>query len=216
MDINAKVFAAFQAENKEQLEVLRLIAGVAVKGGEAAFDEALRLAHTMKAGARVCGLNGIQELAHRLETLFAQIRDKSLGWTGEIATAITNSLDAIEDAMASVTAGKSPGNLTQALDGIARALKPKSGAAVKSREGTRQRVLAAFQSEQKEHLEGIRTILAKGAEANGGISEVDLNEILRFAHTLKGGARISGLPAIETLSHQLESAFARIRQGTLK
>ena len=216
MDINAKVFAAFQSENKEQLEAIRSIMSKSPKGGDGTFNEALRLAHTMKAGARVCGLNGIQELAHRLETLFAQIRDSAVALDGEVPALINSSLDVIEDAMASATAGQPVADMTPALTAIDRVLLTQKASAPKkpSRESTRQRVLAAFQSEQREHLAGIRAILAKAD--NGVLSEMGLNEILRLAHTLKGGARISGLQPVETLSHRLESLFVRIKSGALQ
>ena len=217
MDINAKVLAAFQAEHKEQLEGIRSIVGKGVGPGDGAFDEALRLAHTMKAGARVCGLDGIQELAHRLETLFAQIRDRGVAPDGDAAAVVNSALDVIEDSMTSVGAGNKPADPAQALAAIDRLLigrtanPPKKG----PREGARQRVLAAFQSEQQEHLAGIRAILAKTDQA-GDLTELDLDEAFRLAHTLKGGARISGLQAIETLSHRVESVFARIKTGSLR
>ena len=214
MDINAKVFAAFQAENKEQLEAIRSILSNAPKGS--AFTEALRLAHTMKAGARVCGLEGIQELAHRMETLFAQLRDQGVAPNGDASAVIASSLDAIEDAMASATAGQPVADLKPALHAIDRLLHGEPAAAPKrfSPESTRQRVLAAFQAEQQEHLASIRRILAK--PENGAPDEDDLNEILRLAHTLKGGARISGLPAVERLSHEMESVFAQVKSGALQ
>src|SRR4051812_20513866 len=112
MDINAKVFAAFQSENKEQLEAIRSIMGKAPKSGDGAFNEALRLAHTMKAGARVCGLDGIQEVAHRLETLFTQMRDATVPAEGAVTAVINNSLDMIEDAMTSASAGRPVADLT--------------------------------------------------------------------------------------------------------
>jgi two-component system chemotaxis sensor kinase CheA len=216
MDINAKVFAAFQSENKEQLEAIRSIMGKAPKSGDGAFNEALRLAHTMKAGARVCGLNGIQEVAHRLETLFTHMRDSALAVEGEVTVVITNSLDVIEDAMASASAGRPVADMTAAVGAIERLLHPQAPTAPKrpARESTRQRVLVAFQGEQREHLAGIRATLAKAV--NGVLNEVELNEILRLAHTLKGGARISGLQPIETLSHRLESIFVRVKGGTLR
>jgi len=214
MDINAKVFAAFQSENKEQLEAIRAIMGKTPKSGDDAFNEALRLAHTMKAGARVCGLEGIQELAHRLETLFTHIRDSTLAADGEAGAVITSSLDAIEDAMASASKGEPLADMTMALGSIDRLLQPPAAAPKRpTRESTRQRVLLAFQSEQQEHLAGLRSTLEKAA--HGALNEVELNEMLRLAHTLKGGARISGLPPIETLSHRLESIFARVKSGAL-
>src|SRR5277367_3054367 len=122
MDINAKVLAAFQAEHKEQIEAIRSIVGGGVEGGSGAFDEALRLAHTMKAGARVCGLDGIQELAHRLETLFAQIRDLALPLDGAATAVITNSLDVIEDGMVAASAGRPLADMAPALTAIDRVL----------------------------------------------------------------------------------------------
>jgi two-component system chemotaxis sensor kinase CheA len=218
MDINAKVLAAFQAEHKEQIEAIRSIVAKGGGAGDEAFNEALRLAHTMKAGARVCGLDGVRELAHRLETLFAQIRDHKVALDDGAAAAVSSALDVIEDSMASVGAGNSPAYRAPALRAIDRALNGGTVGAPKRslREGTKLRVLAAFQSEQREHLAGIRVILAKTAPGNGVLAELDLDEVLRLTHTLKGGARISGLQTIETLSHQLESVFVRIKSGSLK
>jgi len=218
MDINAKVFAAFQAENKEQLEAIRLIVRKGVDAGDGDFNEALRLAHTMKAGARVCGLDGIQELAHRLETLFAHIRDRKVELVGAATTVVNSALDVIEDSMVSVGAGNRPADPGQALIAIDRILNGRTSDPPKKglRDGARQRVLAAFQSEQQEHLAGIRAILAKGTQGDGNLSELDLDEVFRLAHTLKGGARISGLQTIETLSHLAESVFARIKSGNLR
>ena len=216
MDIDAKVLAAFQAEHKEQLEAIRSIVAGGVDG-DGALNEALRLAHTMKAGARVCGLNGVQELAHRLETLFAQIRDRKVALDGAARPVINSALDVIEDSMVSIGAGGRPIDPARALGAIDRLLKggspdlPKSG----PRDGTRQRVLAAFQSEHREHLAGMRGLLAKAAGGGGNLAESDLNEVFRLAHTLKGGARISGLQTIEALSHRVESVFARIKNGGL-
>jgi len=218
MDINAKVLAAFQAEHKEQIEAIRSIVERGIDAGEGGFNEALRLAHTMKAGARVCGLDGVQELAHRLETLFTQIRDRKVALDGAAVAAINSALDVIEDSMASVGTGNRPADPASALRAIDRALNagavdaPRRGL----REGARQRVLAAFQCEQQEHLAGIRAILAKAAQGDGSLSALDLDETLRLAHTLKGGARISGLPSVEMLSHHLESVFARIKSGSLQ
>src|SRR6266853_185254 len=131
MDINARVFAAFQAENREQLEAIRSIMSKEPKGGDGAFNEALRLAHTMKAGARVCGLDGIQELAHRLETLFAQIRDHKVELVGEPTAAINSALDVIEDSMVSVGAGNRPADSAQALSAINRILSGGTASAPK-------------------------------------------------------------------------------------
>ena len=83
-----------------------------------------------------------------------------------------------------------------------------------------QRVLAAFQVEHKEHLEGIRAILGQSASGEAGRPGVfradDLEEAFRLAHSLKAGARVCDLSTVELLGHHLEALFLRLRQGTLQ
>ena len=135
----------------------------------------------MKAGARVCGLDGIQEVAHRLETLFAQIRERKveLEWPApgghQLRAGCHRRLPWLRS-----TAGNRPRRpAAQALSAIDRILSGGTTAAPKKDRTRsapfRQRVLAAFQSEQQEHLAGIRAILAKAQRRdNGVLSEIDL------------------------------------------
>ncbi|MBI2504350.1 MAG: response regulator [Candidatus Latescibacteria bacterium] len=78
----------------------------------------------------------------------------------------------------------------------------------------RQKLLAAFQAEHREHLEQIRGILGKRAE--GGPLGADLDEVFRRAHSLKGAARAVDLRPVETLAHRLETLFSRVREGALR
>lgn len=66
----------------------------------------------------------------------------------------------------------------------------------------RQLLLAAFEVEHRDHLDAIRKALAAKAP-------LDLREIFRRAHSLKGAARAVDLPAIEALAHTLEAVFSR-------
>ncbi|MBP2231476.1 two-component system chemotaxis sensor kinase CheA [Azospirillum agricola] len=74
----------------------------------------------------------------------------------------------------------------------------------------RQRLLAAFELEHKDHLTVIRAAL-RAAEASG--EAPDLVEIHRRAHSLKGAARAVDLPEVENLSHRLEAAFIAVQRG---
>lgn len=78
----------------------------------------------------------------------------------------------------------------------------------------RQKLLAAFQAEHREHLEQIRGILAKSPE--GGPARAELDEVFRRAHSLKGAARAVDLRPVETLAHRLETLFSRVREGALR
>lgn len=75
----------------------------------------------------------------------------------------------------------------------------------------RQRLLAAFELEHKEHLTAIRDAL-RLAE-NQGAERLDLLEIHRRAHSLKGAARAVDLPEVEAVAHRLESLFLMIQKG---
>ncbi|CAO3434389.1 hybrid sensor histidine kinase/response regulator [Azospirillum doebereinerae] len=74
----------------------------------------------------------------------------------------------------------------------------------------RQRLLAAFELEHKDHLTAIRAAL-RDVEATG--APPDLVEIHRRAHSLKGAARAVDLPEVESLSHRLEAAFIAVQRG---
>lgn len=76
----------------------------------------------------------------------------------------------------------------------------------------RQRLLAAFDLEHKDHLAAIRNAL-RDAEAMGDAP--DLVDIHRRAHSLKGAARAVDLPEVEAISHRLEAAFIAVQKGEI-
>jgi len=82
----------------------------------------------------------------------------------------------------------------------------------------REKLLAAFDIEYREHLEAIRALMAEFAlrkeGAGSGIAQLD--ETFRRAHSLKGAARAVDLMPIEKIAHRLESLFSRIRAGQIK
>ena len=73
----------------------------------------------------------------------------------------------------------------------------------------RQKLLATFQIEHRDHVEQIRALLAMTAGPAG------LEEAFRRAHSLKGAARAVDLRPVEGLAHLLETMFSRVRQGSL-
>lgn len=79
----------------------------------------------------------------------------------------------------------------------------------------RQKLLATFQIEHRDHLERIRTLLAE-LGTGGDPMEAHLEEVFRRAHSLKGAARAVDLRPIETVAHRLETVFSRVREGTLR
>lgn len=79
----------------------------------------------------------------------------------------------------------------------------------------RQRLLAAFQIEYRDHLEYIRSALAR-LEAGEQWDQATLDEVFRRAHSLKGAARAVDLKPVEAIAHRLETLFGRLRDKTMK
>lgn len=72
----------------------------------------------------------------------------------------------------------------------------------------RKQLLAAFEVEHREHLDAIRSALD-----NAGSAEIDLTEVFRRAHSLKGAARAVDLPPVEEAAHEIEAVFSSILES---
>jgi two-component system, chemotaxis family, sensor kinase CheA len=79
----------------------------------------------------------------------------------------------------------------------------------------RQRLLATFQIEHRDHVEQIRSLLAMIEKTSGQPAGAEIDEAFRRAHSLKGAARAVDLRPVEGLAHRLETLFSRMRQGAL-
>jgi two-component system, chemotaxis family, sensor kinase CheA len=80
----------------------------------------------------------------------------------------------------------------------------------------RQRLLATFQVEHREHIQHIRQTLERFEKSAAPTAGPELDEIFRRAHSLKGAARAVDLRPLEKLAHRLESLFSRVREGVLR
>ena len=79
----------------------------------------------------------------------------------------------------------------------------------------RQKLLATFQIEHRDHVAQIRSLLAMIEKTAAEPAGAELEEVFRRAHSLKGAARAVDLRPVEGLAHRLETLFSRIRQGVL-
>jgi len=88
--------AAFEVERAEHLEHVRAILEEPAPA-QTEVENAFRRVHSLKGAARACGLDDVARLAHRLEDLFARVRDGRLPLEGEPVDVARTILDAIED-----------------------------------------------------------------------------------------------------------------------
>ncbi len=78
-------------------------------------------------------------------------------------------------------------------------------------------VMAAFQEEQVEHCENINDLLLELERVTEDARTQELvNLLFREAHSLKGGARATGLEDIERIAHRMEDVFGAVRQHSLE
>jgi chemotaxis protein histidine kinase CheA/CheY-like chemotaxis protein len=107
---------SFRDEAHEALESVtaRALAAGAGTPSPDALTEMMRVTHTLKGSAGTIGLPDMVDLAHRLETAFAQVRSGHLRWTAVIADQVVEIVDGIrahvdgigDDATAAAHAGR--------------------------------------------------------------------------------------------------------------
>lgn len=112
MGIRERLLAAFQVEYQEHLEAIRKLLDELVRrkdgSGIAQLDETFRRAHSLKGAARAVDLMPVEQLAHKLETLFARVRSGQMKLDKDSAGVVHRTLDAVEDWVTAFVAGQTP------------------------------------------------------------------------------------------------------------
>ena len=104
-DIRRQLLAAFDLEHREHLQAIRQALAA---GGEADTREIFRRAHRLKGAARAVDLPAVEEQAHALESLCAELMDGQRTLDAETAAALEGLLDAVEDAATAAYAPPAP------------------------------------------------------------------------------------------------------------
>jgi len=112
-DILAQVREAFRAEQAEHRQaagelLLELERDPHHPERRALLDQLFREAHSLKGGARAAGLAVIEQIAHRVEDIFAAARDGRLDLTPSVCDPVYAALDVIGAMMADLDAGGTP------------------------------------------------------------------------------------------------------------
>lgn len=79
----------------------------------------------------------------------------------------------------------------------------------------RRKLLAAFEVEHRDHIAAARRMLDGLESAGWKPAAIDLVELHRRVHSLKGAARAVDLRPLEALAHRLESAITLCQAGDL-
>jgi len=115
-EIKRRVLAAFRAEYPEQIAALRAVLE-SWPPTAAAVEEAFRLAHSMKGGARVCDLEAVEATAHTLESLLAGLTKRTIPADESARAQLEILLIKVEDLLARNTDLQEPPSRSGAGEG---------------------------------------------------------------------------------------------------
>ena len=88
-----------------------------------ALNELFRLMHNLKANARAMGFTDLGEVSHHLETLFGQVRDHELAFSGPLVRVVFASVDALGAMIRAVGANQPMPDVTALLDNLDRLVR---------------------------------------------------------------------------------------------
>lgn len=119
ISIRERLLQAFQIEYREHVDAIRALLddlGHKAEGsGLAQLDEIFRRAHSLKGASRAVDLPPIEEISHRMETLFAKIRAGQTRMDRDMAVGLGHVLDVIEDWVSANMAGEAPPDTSATL-----------------------------------------------------------------------------------------------------
>lgn len=89
----------------------------------AALNELFRLMHNLKANARAMGFVDMGEVAHRMETLFGQIRGQERTFAGSLVTLTFQAVDVLGDMIRAVGVGQDTADAKSLLANLERLIE---------------------------------------------------------------------------------------------
>jgi len=91
----------------------------------AALNELFRLMHNLKANARAMGFIDMGEVAHKMETLFGQIRSNERAFTGSLVTLTFRAVDILGNMIRAVGAGQESADAKPLLENLEQLIQGK-------------------------------------------------------------------------------------------
>ncbi|MCO7522155.1 MULTISPECIES: Hpt domain-containing protein [unclassified Pseudomonas] len=174
---------------------------------------------TLKGGAQMAAIGAIEVLAQELALLYEGLVDRRLGVSPALLELLRRSHGALADMLHSLSEGHAPLSAV-ALLGELREFRhhaplPGQSEATddeQSAEGDKE-LLEVFLEESSDIVESAAESLARW-QADPR-STVEVENLLRDLHTLKGGARMVEIAAIGDLAHELEFLYELLAAGRL-
>jgi chemosensory pili system protein ChpA (sensor histidine kinase/response regulator) len=186
--------------------------------------------HTLKGGARMAEICPVGDLAHELEALYEGLIDRRYSYSPELAELLLHSHDhlalmleqlqkqqpltdpaALIDTIGVYRQGNVP---AQSGEQDARPEPVSVQPAAETSPAQDPELLEIFLEEGFDISESSGASLARWQAEPENLLEVE--NLLRDLHTLKGGARMVEIAPIGDLAHELESLYDGLSAGTLR
>ncbi|HEK1683750.1 TPA: Hpt domain-containing protein [Pseudomonas putida] len=168
---------------------------------------------TLRGGAQMAAIGAIEVLAQELALLYEGVVDRRLGASSALFELLQRSHAALRQMLDSLRQGQLPSSAV-ALLGELREFRhtPVSEPEGAETPGDKE-LLEVFLEESSDIVESAAAALARW-QADPR-SSVEVENLLRDLHTLKGGARMVEIAAIGDLAHELEFLYELLAAGRL-
>jgi len=175
--------------------------------------------HTLKGGARMAGIGALDVLAHELELLYEGLVDRRYSPSLELASLLRGSHALLARLLAQLSQGQALESVVEALAALREfrhhAQPPgNAGKAEQPAQDGDKELLEIFLEEGVDIVESAAAALTRW-QADPRNS-VEVENLLRDLHTLKGGARMVEIAPIGDLAHELEFLYEHLAAGQLQ
>ncbi|HGM5581674.1 TPA: Hpt domain-containing protein [Pseudomonas putida] len=168
---------------------------------------------TLRGGAQMAAIGAIEVLAQELALFYEGVVDRRLGASSALFALLQRSHAALGQMLDSLRQGQVPSSAV-ALLGELREFRHAPVSEPESAETPGdQELLEVFLEESSDIVESAAAALARW-QADPR-SSVEVENLLRDLHTLKGGARMVEIAAIGDLAHELEFLYELLAAGRL-
>ena len=180
--------------------------------------------HTLKGGARMASVAAVGDLGHELENLYERLLDRRCSHSPALAELLLKCHDQLATMLEQLQRNvplDDPAPLIEALIAYRQGIAPQPDAEPPSpmepsaddHPERDPELLEIFLEEGFDLSESSAAALARWQTDPQNLLEVE--NLLRDLHTLKGGARMVEITPIGDLAHELESLYEGLSTGTM-
>jgi len=218
--IDTEIIDFFMEEAEELFDGMNSILLKNEEAGEIdkeEIDSLFRNMHTIKGGAGSVGLINLGNYTHHLETFLDMVKDGEVTLNKEIINFLIESVSNMQDILDKEYDGSiDEKNTSIMIDELKKSIDIFTGSEPKKVENpSNNEIPDATAAEIIDLFENIFSIL-NIAESSNDISKIDISELFRYIHTLKGSAQFLYLSYFPTYMHDIENILDKVRNDKIE